>query len=169
MLEDHANAKVWKNSELFDGWLWGKLTESFDASEFELLRLAFSFKDETADPVFRSVADPQPDEKAKPVDLNRRGLWFDDVEKQWVEFVADADLRDFENVPLKVKIEDYFDREVRPFVTDAWISGEPKVGYEIPFTRHFYQYDEPRKLADIQKEVDQLEDEIKGMLKEVMG
>jgi type I restriction enzyme M protein len=54
-------------------------------------------------------------------------------------------------------------------VADAWISGEPKVGYEIPFTRHFYQYTEPRNLTDIQKEVEQLETEIQGMLKEVMG
>ncbi len=165
-LEEYASEKTWKNSEEFEGWLWGKLP-GFDASEFELLRLAFSFKDESADPVFRGVANPQPDEKEKPVDLNRRGLWLRDEE--WVEFVADADLRDFENVPLKVKIEDYFDREVRPHVADAWISGEPKVGYEIPFTRHFYQYTESRKLADIQEEVEQLEDEIKGMLKEVMG
>jgi type I restriction enzyme M protein len=82
--------------------------------------------------------------------------------------MADADLRDFENVPLKVKIEDYFDREVRPHVADAWITGEPKIGYEIPFTRHFYQYAAPRPLAEIEREVEQLEAEIQGMLKEVM-
>ncbi len=152
-LTDYASPKVWKNAEEFEGWLWGRLTESFDASEFELLRQAFSFKDETADPILLAVARPQPDEKANPVDLNRRGLWVDKTREEWVEYVADADLRDSENVPLKVKIEDYFDREVRPHVADAWISGEPKIGYEIPFTRHFYQYTEPRKLAEIQRYV----------------
>lgn len=170
ILEEHASAKVWKNSEQFEGWLWGKLTDGFDAGEFELLREAFGFRDETGDPVIRSRPDPQPDaERIKPVDLNRRGLWFDAAEELWVEFVADADLRDFENVPLKAKIEDYFDAEVRPHVADAWVSGEPKIGYEIPFTRHFYQYAEPPKLKDIQDEIEKLETEIQGMLKEVVG
>jgi type I restriction enzyme M protein len=166
-LAKHVSAQVWKNQDAFETWLTSKFEETLEDEELELLLQALSSKDETADPIVRLVADPQPDEKANPIDLNRRGLWLHG--QQWVEFVADADLRDFENVPLKVKIEDYFDREVRPHVADAWISGEPKVGYEIPFTRHFYQYTEPRKLAAIQKEVEQLETEIQGMLKEVMG
>jgi type I restriction enzyme M protein len=165
-LSDHASPNVWKNSEQFEGWLTGKLPESFDGGDFELLRQAFSFKDETADPVFAGVADPQPAAGGNETTLNRRGLWQRDGE--WVEYQADPDLRDFENVPLKVKIEDYFDKEVRPHLPDAWISDEPKVGYEIPITRYFYQYTPPRPLAEIEKEITQLEDEIRGMLKEVM-
>jgi type I restriction enzyme M protein len=55
--------------------------------------------------------------------------------------VPDADLRDFENVPLKEDIEKYFQREVIPHVPDAWIDhGKTKVGYENNFTKFFYQY-----------------------------
>ena len=81
----------------------------------------------------------------------------------------DADLRDYENVPLKEDIQTYFEREVLPHVPDAWIDEtKTKVGYEIPFTRHFYMYKPPRPLAEIEAEIRTLEDEIQGMLGEVL-
>src|SRR5204863_459394 len=62
----------------------------------------------------------------------------------------DPDLRDYENVPLDEDIETYFAREVIPHVPDAWIDRtKTKIGYEIPFTRHFYVYTPPRPLAEI--------------------
>ena len=58
--------------------------------------------------------------------------------------VADASKRDFENVPLKEDIGEYFAREVKPYNQQAWIeSGKTKIGYEIPFTRYFYKYEAP--------------------------
>jgi type I restriction enzyme M protein len=73
----------------------------------------------------------------------------------------DPDLRDNESVPLKEDIHDYFDREVKPHVPDAWIDeSKTKVGYEIPFTRHFYKYVPPRPLEEIEAEIRQLEGEI---------
>ena len=81
----------------------------------------------------------------------------------------DADLRDNENVPLKEDIHEYFDREVKPHVPDAWIDeNKTKVGYEIPFTRHFYKYKALRPLAEIEGEIRALEGEIQGMLGEVL-
>lgn len=77
----------------------------------------------------------------------------------------DPELRDTENVPLKEDIQDYFDREVRPHVPDAWVDGDKtKVGYEIPMTRHFYKYTPPRPLEVIQKDIRELEGEIVKML-----
>ncbi len=62
----------------------------------------------------------------------------------------DTELRDTENVPLKDDIEAYFAREVLPHAADAWIDHEKtKVGYEIPFNRHFYVFKPPRDLAEI--------------------
>ena len=62
----------------------------------------------------------------------------------------DADLRDTESVPLKESIEEYVAREVLPHVPDAWIDEKrTKVGYEIPLNRHFYQYEPPRSLEEI--------------------
>ncbi|MFE1951987.1 N-6 DNA methylase [Streptomyces sp. NPDC059524] len=80
----------------------------------------------------------------------------------------DADLRDFENVPLGEDVEEYLTREVLPHVPDAWIDhSKTKVGYEIPFTRHFYVYEPPRPLAEIDAELKALEAEIQGLLGEV--
>jgi type I restriction enzyme M protein len=82
----------------------------------------------------------------------------------------DTDLRDYENVPLKESIESYFEREVRPHVPDAWVDEDKtRVGYEIPFTRHFYEYKPLRPLEEIKAEIRSLEAEIQGMLGEVLG
>lgn len=82
----------------------------------------------------------------------------------------DTDLRDTENVPLKEEVKAYFEREVRPFVADAWIEEErTKVGYEIPLTRHFYEYTPLRPLEEIEAEIRELEEEIEGMLEEVLA
>lgn len=86
------------------------------------------------------------------------------------EVEPDPELRDYENVPLKEDIEQYMAREVLPHVPDAWVDhGKTKVGYEIPFTRHFYVYEPPRPLEVIEAEIRELESEIQGMLAEVLG
>jgi len=82
----------------------------------------------------------------------------------------DTDLRDYENVPLKEDIHDYFVREVKPYVADAWIDeSKTKVGYEIPFNRHFYKYTPPRPLEEIKAEVKAIEQDIVKLLAEVAG
>ena len=83
---------------------------------------------------------------------------------------ADPELRDNENVPLKEDIDSYMAREVLPHVPDAWVDhSKTKIGYEIPFTRHFYVYTPPRPLQVIEAEIRDLEAEIQGMLAEVLG
>jgi type I restriction enzyme M protein len=80
----------------------------------------------------------------------------------------DPELRDYENVPLDEDVEEYLKREVHPHVPDAWIDHDKtKIGYEIPFTRHFYVYKPPRPLAEIDAELKALEAEIQGLLSEV--
>ena len=81
----------------------------------------------------------------------------------------DTNLRDYENVPLTEDIDTYIAREVLPHVPDAWVDhSKTKVGYEIPFTRHFYVYEPPRPLDVIEGEIRDLELEIQGMLAEVL-
>lgn len=89
---------------------------------------------------------------------------------------ANPDLRDNENVPLTETVADYFAREVLPHVPDAWIDEsktDPKdgevgiVGYEIPFNRHFYLYEPPRALEDIDADLDAVSAEIMQLLQEV--
>ncbi len=82
--------------------------------------------------------------------------------------VPDTSLRDYENVPLGEDIDEYFEREVLPYVPDAWIDhSKTKIGYEIPFTREFYEYVPPRPLEEIDAEIKQLEKEILDLLGEV--
>ena len=99
-----------------------------------------------------------------------------------VEFETDSDLRDYENIPLDASvtttelIESYFKREVQPHVADAWIDAGKRdaideeigiVGYEIPFNRHFYVYQPPRPLSEIDADLDKVSAEIMQLLSEV--
>ena len=99
-----------------------------------------------------------------------------------VEFVQDGDLRDAENIALNPNvdtidlIESYFKREVQPHVPDAWINADKRddkdgeigiVGYEIPFNRHFYVYQPPRDLKEIDADLDAASREIMALLQEV--
>lgn len=99
-----------------------------------------------------------------------------------VEFVQDGDLRDAENIALDPSvstidlIESYFKREVQPHVPDAWINADKRdaqdseigiVGYEIPFNRHFYVYEPPRDLSEIDADLDAVSREIMALLQEV--
>ena len=101
---------------------------------------------------------------------------------QVVEFEQDGDLRDNENVPLNPVestsnlIENYFKAEVLPHVNDAWINADKRdakdgevgiVGYEIPFNRHFYVYQPPRPLEEIDADLDAVSAEIMQLLREV--
>jgi len=78
----------------------------------------------------------------------------------------DSSLRDTENVPLYEDVETYFKREVLPHAPDAWIDHDKtKVGYEIPFNRHFYVFEPPRELAEIDADLKQCTDRILTMIK----
>jgi type I restriction enzyme M protein len=100
----------------------------------------------------------------------------------------DPEMRDYENVPLpavpvafeadptarlasveyRSAVEEYVEREVLPFVPDAWVDyGKTRIGYEIPVTRHFYRYVPPRALAEIDAEIKALEAEIQGLLRTI--
>jgi len=80
----------------------------------------------------------------------------------------DSNLRDFENIPLKEDIDEYFRREVLPHVADAWMDrSKDKVGYEINFNRYFYKYVPPRPLEEIDADLKKAEEEIMRLLKEV--
>lgn len=84
--------------------------------------------------------------------------------------VANADLRDTENVPLTEDIDTYFAREVLPYAPDAWIDKKKtKIGYEIPMTRYFYEYQQPEDSEDILSRIIGLEDSISASLKNLFG
>ena len=82
--------------------------------------------------------------------------------------VPDTSLRDSENVPLVQDIDAYFAREVLPYAPDAWIDhSKTKVGYEIPMTRYFYEYQPPEAVEDIVARITALEQDISAGLAEL--
>lgn len=82
----------------------------------------------------------------------------------------DSKLKDTENVPLKEDIDAYFEREVKPYASDAWMDRKKdRIGYEIPFTRYFYQYTPLRPSEEILKEIRELEASIAEKLKKAQG
>ncbi len=151
--------------------LGSKRKELSDAHIADITRLFGDFREETRDgaPISRifkneafgyrtiTVERPQRDERGQVV-LNAKG-------KDKGKPQADSSLRDTENVPLDEDVEVYFRREVLPHAPDAWIDHDKtKVGYEIPFNRHFYVFKPPRPLAEIDADLKQVTDRILGML-----
>jgi type I restriction enzyme M protein len=87
-----------------------------------------------------------------------------------ISYKADPDLRDTENIPLSEDIETYFQREVLEHVPDAWIDyNKTVVGYELSFTRYFYNYTPPRNIETITAEILQLEQETDGILRAIVS
>jgi type I restriction enzyme M protein len=90
--------------------------------------------------------------------------------------IPDSDLRDYERVPLKEDIREYFEREVKPHVEDAFIDEDytdnqdgkvGRVGYEINFNRYFYEYDPPRPLNEIEEDLQEVQRDIVEMMDEI--
>jgi type I restriction enzyme M protein len=104
------------------------------------------------------------------------GIYPEAKGKKTVKYEPDPKLRDFENVPMTEDVVTFFEREVRPFVPDAWIDpdaadekdgGAGKVGYEINFNREFFKYDPPRPLEVIDRELSEVEARILKLLQAV--
>ena len=82
----------------------------------------------------------------------------------------DSSLRDTENIPLTMDIQEYMEKEVLPHVPDAWVDhSKTNIGYEVNFTKYFYQYKPLRSLDEIRKDIMAVEQETDGLLKEVIG
>ncbi|GEN36604.1 type I restriction-modification system subunit M [Aneurinibacillus danicus] len=89
--------------------------------------------------------------------------------KTEILYEPDPELRDIENIPLQEDINEYFKREVLPYVPDAWIDySKNLVGYEVSFNRYFYKYQEPESLEDIYEKLLKIEKDSAGMLHEIL-
>lgn len=142
---------VYKDVKLFEKAITlacQKAGTTTTANEIKILTQALSEQDETAPIIVDSKGAPE----------------------------ADSSLRDTENIPLGEDVQAYFEHEVLPYVSNAWINtkvvdhkdGElGKIGYEIPFTRFFYEYKAPRDLKEIESEIQQTEQELAKLLKEL--
>jgi type I restriction enzyme M protein len=137
------------------------------AADLKLIVKAVSWRAEDAPPVIRKIHKPG---KIQPDPL--RGLFARQVDgkPRVVEYEPDSELRDFEQIPLLEEggIEAFIRREVLPYTPDAWIvEADTKIGYEISFTRHFYEPPQLRTLAEISADILALEEETEGLLNEI--
>lgn len=83
---------------------------------------------------------------------------------------VDSSLRDTENIPLTMDIQEYMEKEVLPHVPDAWVDeSKTNIGYEVNFTKYFYQYKPLRSLEDIRRDIMAIEQETDGLLKNAIG
>ncbi|QEC51717.1 type I restriction enzyme M protein [Anseongella ginsenosidimutans] len=89
---------------------------------------------------------------------------------EYIQYEPESDLRDTENVPLKASVYDYFLREVKPHVSEAWINLDAtKIGYEISFNKYFYRHKPLRSIEEVTADILQLEAESDGLIKEILG
>lgn len=144
-----------------------KLDLQLKLSELKLITNAVSWRVEDAPRVIKKV------HKVGKVQVDPlRGLFEAEVDDNIcvVEYEPDSELRDFEQIPLLEEggIEAFIRREVLPYTPDAWmVENETKIGYEVSFTRHFYQPPPLRSLAEITTDIFALEQETEGLLHEI--
>ena len=139
------------------------------AKRKNLLRRSLAQRDETAEPMLKKVHKPG---KAEVDPLRGRYALPGESRGTVVEYEPDTDLRDTEQVPLLEEggIDAFFLREVLPHAPDAWID-EPKtqIGYEVSFTRHFYQPQPLRTLDEIKADLQALQAEAEGVLDQILA
>ena len=145
------------------------LGKKLSATELKLILKAVSWRVETAPPVIAKIHKPG---KVTPDPL--RGMYpvIIDGKECVVEYEADTDLRDTEQVPLLEEggIEAFIRREVLPYTPDAWLdASKTKIGYEVSFTRHFYKPQPLRTLDDIRADILAVEKEAEGLLSDLIG
>jgi len=136
-------------------------------AELKLIVNAVSWRVEDAPRVIKKIHKPG---KAQSDPL--RGLFETKIDGKTcvVEYEPDSELRDFEQIPLLEEggIEAFIRREVLPYTPDAWlVEADTKIGYEVSFTRHFYQPPQLRTLAQISADILALEQETDGLLNEI--
>jgi type I restriction enzyme M protein len=151
------------------------------ASDLKVIIAAVSWRVEGAPPVIKKVHKPGKGGKATAIQPDPlRGLFElasppgrgagGEGARPVVELEPDSELRDFEQIPLLEEggIEAFLRREVLPYTPDAWlVEADTKIGYEVSFTRHFYQPPQLRTLAQISADILALEQETEGLLHEI--
>ncbi|MDY0364577.1 MAG: class I SAM-dependent DNA methyltransferase [Arcobacteraceae bacterium] len=151
---------------------------TLSASEKNMILNAVSWYDETAQKLIKKISKISGDKLDKLCDylgckeseLSDFGYYPTGKKDEFVEYESDTDLRDSENIPLKDDIYQYFLKEVKPHVQEAWINLDSvKIGYEISFNKYFYTHKPLRSLEEVAKDILELENASDGLIKEILG
>lgn len=147
------------------------------ASEKNQIFNAVSWYDESASKVIKKKEKLKGDKLDKL--LNHLGCTVEQLpdfgyyptakKDEYIIYESQTDLRDSENIPLEETVHDYFLREVKPHVPEAWIDlDKTKIGYEISFNKYFYQHKPLRSLEEVSREILELEEESEGLIMEIL-
>ena len=148
------------------------------SSKKNLIYNAVSWYDETADKVIKKIQKLSDKKLAdlighlgcKEGQLSDYGYYPTDKKGEYIIYETESDLRDFENIPLKDNIYDYFLREVKPHVDDAWIDlDKTKIGYEISFNKYFYQHKPLRSVDEVTAEILEIEKENESLIMDILN
>lgn len=163
-------------TKLVDGEL-KKAGKKLSASERNAILDAVSWYDETAEKVVKKVQKINGEKLEKLLDhldctveeLSDYGFYPSGKKDEYITYESESELRDFENVPLKENVYDYFKREVKPHVPEAWIDlDKTKIGYEVSFNKYFYQHKPLRTLEEVGAEIAELEAQSEGLIAEIL-
>lgn len=148
------------------------------ASEKNLIYGAVSWYDESAEKVIKKTEKLNGDKLNKllhhldctAAQLPDFGYYPSGKKDEYIIYETQTDLRDSENVPLNENIHDYFLREVKPHVHEAWIDlDKTKIGYEISFNKYFYQHKPLRSIEEVSAEILALDKESDGLISEILN
>lgn len=149
-----------------------------ESSEKNAILNAISWYDETAVKVIKKtqkISGKALDQLLQHLDCDSEqlpdyGYYPSGKKDEYIIYESESDLRDFESVPLKEDIYEYFLREVKPHIDEAWIDlDKTKTGYEISFNKYFYQHKPLRSLEEVSSEILALEKESDGLIAEILS
>ena len=148
------------------------------AGEKNQIYAAVSWYDETAEKVIKKTEKLSGDKLDKLLhhldctveQLPDFGYYPTGKKDEYIIYESQSDLRDSENVPLNESIHDYFLREVKPHVDEAWIDlDKTKIGYEISFNKYFYQHKPLRSIEEVSDEILALDKESDGLIMDILN
>ena len=173
--DEYSDFNVFK--EKVDEVLKAKKTK-LSASEKNAILNAVSWYDASAEKVIKGTAKLTGDKlkellehlNCNETELGDYGYFSTDKKSEYIEYETESDLRDTENVPLKENIYNYFLREVKPHVSEAWINLDAtKIGYEISFNKYFYRHKPLRSIEDVTTDITDLENQSDGLIREILN
>lgn len=152
-----------------------KLDIKLNATQINTILNAVSWQDESAAKVIKKIGKEKLENllthlKCNANELENFGYFKGEKKDEYIEYESDSELRDSENIALKDNILDYFLKEVKPHVNDAWINIDSvKIGYEISFNRYFYTHKPLRSIDEVASKILELEKLSDGLIKEILG
>ena len=154
------------------------LVSNITTTEKNAILNAVSWYDATAEKVIKGTTKLTGDKLKQLLEhldcteeqLANHGYFATNKKGEYLEYETESDLRDTENVPLKENIYNYFLREVKPHVDEAWINLDAtKIGYEISFNKYFYRHKPLRSIEEVTADILELEKQSDGLIREILS